>query len=231
MNAEIYKPLWINTVPSLLKSNYKTSNLSHKQQKPSSLGFLTIFTTHQSLPPKQLPPTFPMTSYQARQKVLWLIQKHGQTIHPWWLANQRIPNKRNNIRISFVFFFSESTAGNDSSLRQEPGETKAIAILSPPWKHSTMEPWRQLVATPSKVFAHSEKGCGCLCEHRCILSSEELWSCQSTTSIAVKMFPEWKAFLTDFLKVYFYSSCRNRAWMHDSVSHALYPARTGVDGL
>lgn len=169
MNAEIYKPLWANTAPSILKSNYKTSNLSHKQQKLSSLGFLTILRTHHSLQP----------GCSSLQHSLWHPRPGRRTgVHPGVCRAQSpqptqprglghnpvTPGQRNNISTSPASFLQQSHAWQcqpklficQFSSWWAQGRQKLESNQSPPWNHSVMEPGRQLVATPSKQPLHNE---------------------------------------------------------------------------
>lgn len=171
MNAEIYEPLWANTAPSILKSNYKTSNLSHKQQELSSLGFLTILPTHHSLQPgsSSLPcslghPNRPgrrtgghpgyAQARAADQRIprAWQSQQHqaqGTFELPWHFSAAKPHLAASGQVFHLPVLFMKS-----------PGRQKLGNNQSPPRNHSVMEPGRQLVATPSKQTAQWEKRWG-----------------------------------------------------------------------
>lgn len=132
MNAEIYEPLWANTAPSILKSNYKTSNLSHKQQKLSSLGFLTILTPHHSLQPDSSSLPYSVTA-QARQKDWGAPQSMHRQSHqptpPW--ATQGHQAKGTTFQLPQDFSAAKphlavsACFSSASSLHGEPREAKA----------------------------------------------------------------------------------------------------------
>lgn len=163
MNAEIYEPLWANTAPSILKSNYKTSNLSHKQQKLSSLGFLTILTVCSLTP---------APSHILRQP------RPGRRagVHPrvctGRATNQHLPGdwqprdirqKEQHFNFPNVFLQQSHTWHCQPVFHlpvlfmESPGRQNLENNQNAPQNHSVMEPGRQLVATASKQPLHNEK--------------------------------------------------------------------------
>lgn len=118
-----------------------------------------------------------------------------------------ILNKMNNTLILLALTFSGDIAGSVNSFHlpalyiKNQGKEKDTSVLILPSKHSLTKMQRQLY--PEKQPLHSTKKVVCKpLWYTCILSSEEIWSYQSTMTSAVsKMIAQWMSPLAGFLKV------------------------------